>query len=250
VLKSWELPLCVEQHGVRFRIARVEGCDVEELARLFLPFLQKSDAQSEPTPEISFRPFEKSTDILSVLAPLFVARGLFPIHAAGLVLRGDAVLFVGASGSGKSTLARAALAAGHEIVGDDVVLLRRTDAGLEVLPWSCSIQDETRAKRPSLLAPHNFASGLLRAVFYPSIGTQPASSFAPTNGPLALPRLSPQLLWASEARALLEQRNLIREILAVPSYDLVLWSDILDRPAGFFVGCEHVLDHGASAEAV
>lgn len=244
--RNWALPLCVEQYGVRFRISRVESCDVEELAGLFLPFLRESGQDHGPMAEISFRPFEKSTDILSILAPLYVAHGLFPIHAAGVELRNGATLYVGASGSGKSTLARVALASGYKIVGDDVVLVRRRDASIEVLPWSCSIQDQTPAKRPSLLAPERFASGPLRAVFYPSIGTQPLSSFAPITGPLALPRLSTQILWGSEPRALLKQRDLIRELLAVPSHDLVLGRDILDQPTSFFSGCERMLDHKAA----
>ena len=245
--RSWALPLCVEQYGVRFRISQVEGCDVEELAGLFLPFLRESGPEPEPTAEISFRPIEKSTDILAILGPLYAAHGLFPIHASGVRLRSGVVLCAGPSGSGKSTLARAALASGYKIVGDDVVLLRRRDAGLEVLPWSCSIQDQTPAKRPSLLAPERFDSGFLRAVFYPSIGTQPLSSLTPTTGPLALPRLSAQILWASEPRALLEQRDLVRELLALPSYDLVLGRDVLEQPAAFFAGCERMLDHGSAA---
>ena len=247
--RSWALPLCVEQYGVRFRISRVENCDTDELAGLFLPFLRECGQDHGPMPEISFRPSAKSTDILAVLAPLYVAHGLFPIHAAGVELRSGVTLYVGASGSGKSTLARVALASGHKIIGDDVVLVRKRDAGIEVLPWSCSIQDETQAKRPSLLAPERFASGTLRAVFYPSIGTQPLSAFAPITGPLALPLLSAQLLWASEPRSLLAQRDLIRELLAIPSHDLVLGRDILDQPAAFFARCERILDHEVAALA-
>jgi hypothetical protein len=233
VPRDWALPLCVEQHGVRFRISGLDGCAVEELASLFLPFLKEGGAGFQGTPEINFRPIEKPTDILAVLAPLYVKHGLFPIHAAGIGIGDGAILCPGASGTGKSTLIRAARAAGYRIVGDDVVLLRRTARGTEVVPWACAIQDETKAKRPLPLAPEALVSGLLRGVFFLSIGTLPCSSLAPAAAGSALLRLSAQLLWSSDAEKLLAQRDLIRELIAVPCHDLRLGRDVIDDPADF-----------------
>jgi hypothetical protein len=61
------------------------------------------------------------------------------VHAAGIELAGRGLIFPGCSGAGKSTLAR--LFANSQIgkaLSDERVIVRRTDAGLEVFgtPWS------------------------------------------------------------------------------------------------------------------
>lgn len=51
------------------------------------------------------------------------------MHSAGVVLEGNAWLFLGRSNAGKSTLARAALASGRPILSDDINLLRPDGVG-------------------------------------------------------------------------------------------------------------------------
>lgn len=59
-----------------------------------------------------------------VLAAELVRRsGLPGLHAAGVVLRGRAVLMPGEGGRGKSSLTAALACRGHAVLGDDVVLL-------------------------------------------------------------------------------------------------------------------------------
>lgn len=66
--------------------------------------------------------------LFPVLSELFAARGLCVVHAAAVVHGSDAVLALGGSGQGKSTLVTAMLAAGHQVLGDDLAVLR-LDAG-------------------------------------------------------------------------------------------------------------------------
>lgn len=55
-----------------------------------------------------------------MMAFLLRQRGWLPLHASGVEIDGQAVLFLGASGSGKSTTAAAFHSRGHRVVADDV----------------------------------------------------------------------------------------------------------------------------------
>jgi energy-coupling factor transporter ATP-binding protein EcfA2 len=59
-----------------------------------------------------------------VMAFLLRQRGWLPLHASGVVIDGQAVLFVGPSGAGKSTMAAAFHARGHIVIADDVAAIR------------------------------------------------------------------------------------------------------------------------------
>jgi hypothetical protein len=64
-----------------------------------------------------------------MMAYLMRQRGRLPLHASGIELDGQAVLFLGARGSGKSTTAAAFHARGHQVVTDDVGAVRINEAG-------------------------------------------------------------------------------------------------------------------------
>ena len=53
--------------------------------------------------------------------------GNLVLHAAGVSIMGQAVLFIGPSGSGKSTLAASLRSSGHTLLGDDAMII--SDAG-------------------------------------------------------------------------------------------------------------------------
>ncbi|MEM9557976.1 MAG: hypothetical protein AAGC60_27210 [Acidobacteriota bacterium] len=63
------------------------------------------------------------------LAVTLRRRGLVPLHASGVSLGGRLVLFAGTAGAGKSTAAASCVAAGAEVVGDDVAVLEETPTG-------------------------------------------------------------------------------------------------------------------------
>jgi hypothetical protein len=62
-----------------------------------------------------------------LLGPVFAfvlrLRGFTPLHASAVVIRGNAVAFVGTGGAGKSTIAGALAREGYPILGDDVAAL-------------------------------------------------------------------------------------------------------------------------------
>jgi hypothetical protein len=71
-------------------------------------------------------------------------RGLEVLHAAGVTLDGEAILFAGPSGAGKSSLAAALLGAGASLLSDDAVALQMADGGT-LLAHSGSLTLQLRA---------------------------------------------------------------------------------------------------------
>ncbi|AFK55892.1 hypothetical protein [Tistrella mobilis] len=61
------------------------------------------------------------TAATSGLAAALLLRGRLPLHAAAVVMAGQAILIAGASGRGKSTLAAALVGAGGQVIADDMV---------------------------------------------------------------------------------------------------------------------------------
>lgn len=86
------------------------------------------------------------------LIELLKRRGLFNVHAACLAQRGAGVLLAGPSGAGKSTLAIALVRASMSFLSDDMVYLRRLDAGVHVLgfPDAVGVTEQTAERFPEL----------------------------------------------------------------------------------------------------
>jgi hypothetical protein len=63
-----------------------------------------------------------------VLSFALVKQGYEPLHATSVIVDGKGVAFLGRSGHGKSTLAASFLHAGHQILTDDLLLIRDIDA--------------------------------------------------------------------------------------------------------------------------
>ncbi len=70
----------------------------------------------------------------AVMSYALVRQGMEPLHATAVVVDGAAVAFAANSGMGKSTLAAAFLAAGHQVVTDDMFVLRDVNGCPSVFP--------------------------------------------------------------------------------------------------------------------
>ncbi|MHB1389771.1 MAG: hypothetical protein ACYCXF_00830 [Thermoleophilia bacterium] len=90
-------------------------------------------------------------------AQMLKARGVFPIHAAGLERHGKGILFPGRSGCGKSTLSLSLLRQGYRLLGDDTVFLRRSGKGAQMLffPEEVDVCSETVDLYPQLALARN-----------------------------------------------------------------------------------------------
>lgn len=85
--------------------------------------------------------------LLTLLGAAFAwrapSRGTLVLHAAGIVLDGRAFVLAGAEGAGKTTFARVAAEAGAGVLGDDLVVVRAAEGGVEAVgsplrsrPWN------------------------------------------------------------------------------------------------------------------
>ena len=70
----------------------------------------------------------------TVFGALCHLRGIVPMHASAIDVRGGCALFAGYSGAGKSTLSAALCARGYQVISDDVCFLREDNKG-NMLVW-------------------------------------------------------------------------------------------------------------------
>jgi len=75
-----------------------------------------------------------------VLSFALVKQGFEPLHATAVVIEGKALALLGDSGSGKSTMAAAFVHAGHQILTDDLLMIREMDGILYGFPGPTRIK--------------------------------------------------------------------------------------------------------------
>jgi hypothetical protein len=91
--------------------------------------------------KIIFERFGESDDksirvflLSTVMAAVFIQRGLFPFHAGSVNVNGKGVLFSGISGAGKSSMVTGYYKKGFPVINDDVSLIKAIDNKLKVIP--------------------------------------------------------------------------------------------------------------------
>ncbi|MBV9775156.1 MAG: hypothetical protein JO040_14480 [Gemmatimonadetes bacterium] len=86
---------------------------------------ERREAWCSVAPELATDPARLAAEVLDTLALFLLTRvGRVPVHAAGVLMGGTAVVLAGRSGSGKSTLALTALRAGCRVLSDDTVYVQ------------------------------------------------------------------------------------------------------------------------------
>lgn len=97
-------------------------------------------------------------------AQMMKERGLFPLHAAGLVKSGCCILLPGRSGSGKSTLSLQLVKDGYRLLSDDAVFLKDGGERVEAMsfPEEINVSEHTMELIPELENVKNFTRNELR----------------------------------------------------------------------------------------
>jgi hypothetical protein len=105
--------------------------------------LQCGKATGSLSPAFMNAPLEDQRGLfLFTFLLLFSERGLFGLHAGGVMSENCGFLLVGGSGSGKTTVTCALTRSGWQYLSDDSVLLRRGPSGVEAVafgrPFHCA----------------------------------------------------------------------------------------------------------------
>jgi hypothetical protein len=187
-------------------------------------------------------------------------RGLFHLHAAGLVPdRGRGLLVVGESGAGKSTAALALVRAGWRWLGDDAVLLAERDGHVvalslpkefhvgprtlaafpEVAPLAGARYRREHDKRPvdpRLVAPDRQADTMVApgVLLFPEVSPDRATALAPIDRAEALGALLPSsaLLVVPGLPRAAEHLSLLRALAdGAVAFRATLGPDLLERPS-------------------
>lgn len=126
--------------------------------RLFWPFAGSAEIFEHR--DIVLTPFEDvdaSIFSFAILGPIIAlvlhSKNFLTLHASCASLDGKAVAFMGDKGAGKSTIMAATIAAGHQLVADDIAALRR-DADIDVCRHGyplMKVSDASLAAFPALV---------------------------------------------------------------------------------------------------
>jgi hypothetical protein len=153
------------------------------------------------------------------LLELLKRRGLYGLHAGGVACGGDGVLLAGASGAGKSTLTMALLRGGFDLLGDDMVFLRRGPRGdvvahgfpdeVDLTPRSASFFAELDAAaagpppagwpKHRVRAEELYGSAVVRTcaprvLLFPAVSGEPETRVEPMDPDAALLEIAPNVL--------------------------------------------------------
>jgi hypothetical protein len=125
VEKRAGLPSLGSQTDWYERRRSADGCDFLRFPNLF-EFMVSADGRTVALAALEHStPESFQTYLLGhVLSYALVKQGYEPLHATAVVIGDSAIALLGPSGRGKSTLAAAFLAAGHQLLTDDLLLIR------------------------------------------------------------------------------------------------------------------------------
>ena len=194
------------------------------------------------------------------LVILLHPRGLYGLHANGVVDDETGYLIVGRSGSGKTTLTASLMRQGWRVLADDALLLRDAPGGVQALALrrGFSFTDETLSYFPGLgpdraeedsslvtdngkhlmdltpLYPHSFAAQSEPGVLlFPRVEGHARSELRPMNKTHALISLAQQAAGILTDRAFAsDQLNVLARLVhQARSYELLLGTDVYENPA-------------------
>lgn len=215
-------------HGVRLRIKAKQPEKIrtlESLCRLFI-------ASNEGETQVECIE-EDDPDLLSFLAK----RDIFAFHSGAYVNgNGKGVLLPGKGGSGKSTIAFCALSSGYPFVGDDVVLCRRDEELLIMLPFKSYLllKQGGKSETYQVLDHHPrdaFCSAYADIIVFPQIVKDEESTVERiTDRRDIFSSLLRTAVWVRESDLRRRQASILEQLSTLPAYNLFLGKNHKRRP--------------------
>jgi len=216
--------LCFDIYGVRLKII-FKKSGIEDLKKLFFPFLVECEEEGK-FHKLDFEPKSSPTEIAPMINPIFAKKGIWGFHGAGVIYKKRALVFLGKSGAGKSTLTRIFLSLGLKIIGDDIILMKDTEEGIDVLPLFHGIQEKDKS---SIKPIHysNFSAGNLSKIFILSGIRDKTKISGPISSTLLKKEIYKNMLWGLDKDTIKKQLAFVEKLILNPAYYMILGHDIL-----------------------
>ena len=201
--------------------------NLADLKRLFSPFLVRC-REEERYSQIEVSSRYIPSQIAPIINPLLAKNEIWGFHGAGVIHEKGALVFLGKSGTGKSTLIQIFLRLGLKIIGDDIILMKDTEEGIDVLPFFCGIQAEDKSSIRTI--PYSsFSSGRLSNIFILSgIGDKTV-----IKGPIPKASLKREIyenmLWALDESIIRKQLVFVEKLILTEGYYMTPGHDIFKR---------------------
>jgi len=229
--------LACDIYGLKTRIRFLREEDEGEVAQLLRFFLKKDIDRVDV--DLGFKKKAVAREIGSLLFPCLAEIGIWAVHAGGFHKNG-VILTVGPSECGKSTLTYEALKRGLYVLGDDIILLRENQEGIEALPFfsTISLRDETVTPEAECFRP-----GLVRAFLLPRLTRDGTCVKRLERGSDLMQNLVPQFLWSSRKEISHAQALFLERLCAYPAYELGWGPEIREEPR-VFEGMLHEIVQG------
>ncbi|MBY8976568.1 hypothetical protein KHP62_12165 [Rhodobacteraceae bacterium NNCM2] len=167
----------------------------------------------------------------SAMGMILHQRGLHPLHAATIAVEGTAIAFVGDQGAGKSTLAVTMAAAGHAVLGDDVIVVREEAGGFSVAPGATQFKLWRETVEALGLAPGPSVANRLEKFYVANEGAKGAAP-CPLGAIVELRRGPAESGFAPARAAQFEALDLVARHTYRPAY-----VGLLDRQEAHFRQC-------------
>lgn len=216
-------------YGIKFRIKTLSS-RVEYIRMIFRLFPDENF--SKHAEEIEWLDGSE----LDLTLPL-ARHGIFCLHAGAFVnKKGVGVIVPGGAGSGKSTLVFFALRSGLKIVGDDVILCRRSGDKIQLLPYTSQMVLKRNNKHIIYDVLEHYPQDVFSdispgKVVFPLITDNEKSSMEVIRGKKEkILRLIGSIGWIDDKSIREEEISILKELSFIPSYNLILGKDHNRRP--------------------
>lgn len=222
--------LCFDIYGIKLRVRTQNFAISEFLKKIFFPFHINCSSLIHYDLDHYFDPKFSVAEIIPVINPLFCKREFWIFHSAAITYKRKGLVFMGRSGTGKTTLTRTSLRLGLKIIGDDLILLKKCNKEIKILPIFFALQKKDKSLF-DIISLENFCKkAYLSAIFVLSRTTGTSRIELIKEKSVRKKEIYKNILWGLDEVIVKKQLFFVEELLTYPIYYLYSGKDILDNP--------------------
>ena len=222
--------LCFDIYGIKLRVRTQNFAISEFLKKIFFPFHINCSSLIHYDLDHYFDPKFSVAEIIPVINPLFCKKEFWIFHSAAVTYKGKGFVFMGRSGAGKTTLTKISLKLGLKIIGDDLILLKKCDKEVKILPMFFALQKKDKSLFDIISLKNFCKKAYLSAIFVLSGITDRSSIELIKKKSVRKKEIYKNILWGLDEVIVKKQLFFVEELLAYPIYYFYSGKDILDNP--------------------